>query len=161
MPRAGHLPAALSGSAFSRNLSGFFVRIINWFTIAAAGRKPSQSADQFRGQLYADRVNGESALVYRTLPADNIKIAAGGLRIEDVAALVFQLFKTAQTAPFATAVPKRVINGTFCHRLPVFLFRSCQHHLPQRPHSLGRLISLSAKFNHGGLFLFGSAGRTG
>jgi hypothetical protein len=40
----------------------------------------------------------------------NVKISAGGLGVEDVATLVFNFFKTAESAPFAAAIPILIFN---------------------------------------------------
>jgi len=60
--------------------------------------QPLEPCDQFRGQLDAFRVYAEAALVDLAFPGNNIEIAAGGLGIEDSAVVIFNLFKTAETA---------------------------------------------------------------
>ena len=96
-------------------------------TVAAVRVQPFEGGDELGGQLDAFGVDAEAALVDLTFPGDNIKIAAGGLGIENGAVVIFDLFKTAETALPAACFPLAVCSSRFLI-LPRFFHKSL--HLP-------------------------------
>lgn len=60
--------------------------------------QPLESRDKLRGQLDAFGIDAEATIVDLAFSCDNIEIATWCLGVEDGAVLVFNLFKTAETA---------------------------------------------------------------
>jgi hypothetical protein len=85
--------------------------------VSAVTGEPSQGPDQFRSQFYTAGIDLKTALKNLALAADNVKKAAGGLGVEDIAAFIFYFFKTAATTLFAAAVPLVVIGSEVNHLL--------------------------------------------
>jgi hypothetical protein len=85
--------------------------------ISAVTRKPSQGPDQFRSQFYTTWIDLKTAFKNFALATDNVKKAARCLGVEDIAALIFNLFKTAAATLFATAIPIRIFGGYVSHHL--------------------------------------------
>ena len=69
--------------------------------VAAVRVQPFKGSDELGGQLDAFGVDAEAALVDLAFPGDNIEVAAGGLGVEDRAVVIFDFFKTAETALLA------------------------------------------------------------
>ena len=80
--------------------------------------EPSQGLNQFRSQFYTTGINLKTTLKNLALATDHVKKAAGGLGVEDIAALIFYLFKTAAPTLLAAAVPIRI----FCSAVSRHLF---------------------------------------
>ena len=129
--------------------------------ISAVAREPLQGLNQFRRQLHAAGIDLKAALENLAAAGDHVKKTTGRLHIEDITPFIFYFFKTAAPALLAATVPIGIFGREVGHRLFFTPLGSCPHHLSQRPHPLGSIISLPTKFSHCGLFLCGSTGRTG
>ena len=88
-------------------------------TVAAVSWKPAKALDQFRGQLDTSGVYLETALENLASAAVDVKIAASGPCVENVAPFIFDLFKAALATPSADDVPLPVWNTGLFHILPV------------------------------------------
>jgi hypothetical protein len=60
--------------------------------------QPFERCDELRGQLDTFGVDAEAATINLAFSGDNIQIAAGDLGVEDRAVVIFDFFKTAETA---------------------------------------------------------------
>ncbi len=79
--------------------------------ISAVTWKPSQGLDQFRSQFYTTWIDLKTSLEDLALATDNVKKAARCLGVEDIAAFIFDFFKTAAAALLTAAVPIRIFGG--------------------------------------------------
>lgn len=73
--------------------------------IGTVAREPAQALHQFRRQLHAVGIDLESPFKYLACATVHIQITTGRLGIQNVAALIFELFKTTAPAPLTNAVP--------------------------------------------------------
>ena len=114
--------------------------------IPAIAWEPVQTLHQLRCQLNTARIDLEAPLEDLAAATVNIKETAGRLHIEDIAPLIFYLFKTAAPALFAVTVPISRFRRTVIHILfltPLFFL---SHHIRQRSHTFRGIITLTAKF---------------
>ena len=77
--------ALLSLPAFPDSRGRLNTRVM----ITAVTGEPSEGRDQFRRQLYTAGIDLETALKNFAAATDNVKKAAGGLGVEDIAAFIF------------------------------------------------------------------------
>lgn len=79
--------------------------------------EPSKVLNQFRSQFYTAWTDFKTSLINPALATDYVEKSAGGLGVEDIAALIFDFFKTAATTLQAAAVPIRIFGRKIIHRL--------------------------------------------
>jgi hypothetical protein len=129
--------------------------------VAAVTGKPPQGLDQLRSQFYAAGIDLKTALKNFALAADNIKKATGGPCVENITAFILYFFKTAFPALLAAAVPISIFGSQISRHLFFPSLNLGPEHIRQCAHSFRPIILLTTKFSHCGLFLCGSASRTG
>lgn len=97
--------------------------------ISAVAGEPSQSLDQFRSQFHTTGIDLKTALINFALTTDHVKKAASRLGVKDIAALIFNFFKTTAPALFAAAVPIGIYGGQISrHFFYLFELWSAAYH---------------------------------